>query len=524
MSRAVVIGAGIAGLAAAALLRREGHQVTVIEQRGVVGGRAGLWEHDGFRFDTGPSWYLMPEVFDHFFRLLGTTAARELDLHRLEPGYRVFFEDEPEPIDVAAGRDENIRLFEQIESGAGRQLRRYLDSAHDAYRMALDTFLYTTFAAYRPLVTGRVLRRAGTLARLLTQPLDRFAARSFTDRRLRQILGYPAVFLGSDPHRTPSLYHLMSHLDLDDGVWYPAGGINQAIDAIARLAADGGAQIRTSTRAVAITTSAATHRARVTGVTVVDGSGICTTIPADIVISAADLHHTETTLLPPGLRTYPEKWWHPRSAGPGAVLAYLGIAGDLPRLAHHNLFFTRDWSKNFDAIFAKPTRIPHPASAYVCRPSASDRTVAPVGHENLFILVPVPANPGIGCGGDNRGGTGEVESVVDAAIAQIATWAHVPDLADRIVLRRTVGPGDFAAEFNSWRGGALGPAHTLRQSAMFRASNASVKVDGLLYAGGSTIPGIGLPMCLISAELVIKRLRGNTDTRPLEEPLSAGAS
>jgi phytoene desaturase len=200
------------------------------------------------------------------------------------------------------------------------------------------------------------------------------------------------------------------------------------------------------------------------------------------------------------------------------VLVHLGVEGALPQLAHHSLFFTDDWDRNFGAIFDAPSRIPEPASAYVCRPSATDPDAAPAGSENLFVLVPVPADPTIGRGGMDGGGDPQVEKVADAAIAQIAAWSGIPDLSERIVVRRTVGPQDFAVDLNAWSGGALGPGHVLRQSAIFRAGNASKKVAGLFYAGSSTIPGIGLPMCLISAELVLKRLRGDRTAGPLPEP------
>ncbi|WGW11497.1 phytoene desaturase family protein [Saxibacter everestensis] len=515
---AVVIGGGIAGLATAALLGREGLRVVLLEARDELGGRAGSWDRDGFRFDTGPSWYLMPDVFDHFFRLLGSSSAEEFPSTRLDPGYRVFFEGHPHPVDISADKQLNLQTFEAIEAGAGASLDRYLVSAKDAYRIAIRRFLYTTFASYRSFLAPEVLSRAARLARLLLQPLDRFAAGHVTDRRLRQILGYPAVFLGSSPSMTPSMYHLMSHLDLEDGVYYPGGGFREVIASIARLAAREGVEIVTGARATAITTDDG-QRPTVTGVRYVDADGSSSHLDADIVVSAADLHHTETTLLPEKLRSRPQKWWNNRVAGPGAILLYLGVHGELDQLAHHSLFFTRDWTENFAQIFNPPTSIPNPASIYVCRPSATDPGVAPSGHENLFVLVPVPADPDLGSGGEDGTGDPIIEAAADEAIRQIGSWAKIPDLAERIVLRRTVGPADFARDFNSWKGSALGPAHTLRQSAFFRGRNISSRVTGLLYAGGTTVPGIGLPMCLISAELVVKRLRGDTSSMPLEEPL-----
>jgi phytoene desaturase len=243
---------------------------------------------------------------------------------------------------------------------------------------------------------------------------------------------------------------------------------------------------------------------------------------ADLVVATADLHHVETTLLPPHLRTFPEAWWRRRVPGPGAVLVMLGVRGALPQLAHHTLLFTRDWDENFSAL--REGRVPAPASSYVCRPSATDPSVAPPGHENLFVLVPVPADPGLGRGGVDGGGDPAVEAIAQEAIARLAAEAGIPDLAERIVVRRTLGPGEFAEDLGAWSGSMLGPAHTLRQSAFLRARNTSRRVEGLLYAGSSTLPGIGLPMCLISAELVLKRLRGDRSSAPLPEPVrTAGA-
>lgn len=515
---AIVIGGGIAGLATAGLLAKDGFTVTVLEARSALGGRAGSWEKDGYRFDTGPSWYLMPEVFDHFFRLMGSSAERELTLSKLDPGYRVFFEKHDEPIDIAADRETNLDTFERVEPGGRAALTRYLASARDTYEIALKRFLYSTFQSYRTAITGDVIGRAGRLARLLLQPLDTLTSRRFSDPRLRQILGYPAVFLGSSPFVAPSLYHLMSHLDLEDGVYYPRGGFTDIITRIADLATDAGVTVTTDATVTAITTAGGT-KARATGVRYTDAAGTGHHLAADVVVSAADLHHTETTLLPPALQSYPESWWKNRIPGPGAVLVLLGVEGPLPELAHHSLFFTEDWHDNFDRIFGETTSIPSPASIYVCRPSATDDSVAPAGNENLFVLVPVPADPGIGHGGEDGTGSPLVERVADEVITQIATWAGIPDLADRIVVRKTVGPQDFRDDLNSWRGTSLGPAHTLKQSAFFRGKNVSSKVDGLYYTGGTTVPGIGLPMCLISAELVIKRIRGDVSTGPLPEPL-----
>ncbi|PPI56539.1 phytoene desaturase family protein [Rathayibacter toxicus] len=516
--RAVVIGGGIAGLASAALLAREGYAVTLLEARETVGGRVGMWERDGFRFDTGPSWYLMPEVFDHFFRLMGTSSAERLDLVRLDPGYRVYSEGSDEPIDVRADLESNLSLFERIEPGAGNRLRDYLDSARETYELARRRFLYTSFSSFLPLLRRDVLSRLGTLGRLLLTPLDTFAAKTVADPRLRKILGYPAVFLGSSPFTAPSIYHLMSHLDLVDGVLYPMGGFTRLIAAVREVAEEAGVQIRTSSPATQILTARAPRGARrkaeVIGVEFEGVAGI-ERVPAEVVVNASDLFTTEQTLLPEELRTYPPEYWQKRQPGPSAVLILLGVRGELPQLEHHTLLFADDWRDNFGRIFGKHPTVPDPASLYVCRPSATDPSVAPEGHENLFVLVPIPADTSIGRGGNDGGGDVRVEAIADAAIARIASWTGASDLAERIVVRRTIGPADFESDLGAWRGTMLGPSHVLSQSAFFRPGNVSATVDGLLFAGSSTIPGIGLPMCLISAEVMLKRVRGDVSTEPL---------
>ncbi|WP_170970257.1 phytoene desaturase family protein [Nocardioides jishulii] len=537
--RVVVVGGGVAGLATSALLAADGWEVELLEQRDELGGRAGSWAHDGFRFDTGPSWYLMPEVFDHFYRLLGTSAAEQLDLEVLDPGYRVYFEGEERPLETRVAREDNKAVFESYEPGAGARLDGYLDRAGETYELALRHFLYTSFERLGDVVNADVLRRAPQLLPLLLRSLKSHVDSRFTDRRLQQVLGYPAVFLGGSPDRVPALYHLMSSMDLDDGVLYPQGGFSAFVDTLVALATAAGVTIRTGATVTSLDTAPLTgpkpwsrpwsrRRAQVCGVAYRAADGTEQRIAADVVVGAADLHHLETQLLPADLQTYPEAWWRRRDPGPGAVLVYLGVTGELPELAHHTMFFTEDWETNFDGVlgdrWGQGKYVPDPASSYVCRPSATDPSVAPDGSENLFVLVPVPADVELGRGGLDGQGDAGVEKVADAAIAQLAAWAGIPDLAERIVVRRTVGPGDFAQDLNAWSGSMLGPGHRLSQSAFFRAANVSKKVDGLFYAGASTLPGIGLPMCLISAELVLKRLRGDRVGGMVDAPLSTPLS
>lgn len=520
---AVVIGAGVAGLATSALLARDGWDVTVVEKNASAGGRAGSFtvdEHPGFRWDTGPSWYLMPEAFDHFFELFGTKTADHLDLVDLTPAYRVFSGDSA-PVDVPTGRDEAAALFESIEPGAGAKLLTYLDSAADTYDIAIDRFLYNTFSELGPLLHRDVLTRAARLASLLTRSLESYVNHQFTSPVLRQVLSYPAVFLSSRPETTPSMYHLMSHTDLVQGVKYPIGGFTAVVGALHKLALDHGVKFHFSTEATAINTATINGKTVTTGVSVLGETS--EKLPADIVVAAGDLHHTENNLLPKKLRTYPERYWSTRNPGIGSVLVLLGVKGELPQLDHHNLVFSEDWTDDFAVVFDGPqsTRPSNASeSIYVSKPSTSEDGVAPEGHENLFILVPTKATSSIGHGDAYMPEASQaVQAMADHAINQLAMQANIPDLQERIVVKHTLGPADFERRYHSWLGSALGPAHTLAQSAFLRGRNKSRKVDTLFYAGATTVPGVGIPMCLISAENVLKRLHGDTTPGPMPTPL-----
>lgn len=497
---AVIIGAGYGGMALANLLAKSGYAVSVYEKNSTAGGRIAATRQNGYTFDIGPSWYLMPEVFEQYYSLFDASAHQRLDLMRLQPAYRVYFEDST-ALTLNGDLWQDKQLFESIEAGAGDKLGRYVAKSSLAYQLAVKYFLYSNFQSFRDLLRWPIISNLPRMLGLVTQSLDSYVSRSFRDRRLKQLLEYHMVFLGSSPFQAPAIYTLMSHLDFVSGVYYPRRGMTALVSDIKQLGADYDVRYHFDSPVEKIIVEGS----RAAGIKLSDGSEI----KADIVISNADLHHTETKLLEPKHQSFTDRYWSKRQPGPGALLISLGVRGQLPSLLHHNLFFVDNWRGNFRAIYEDKV-IPDKASIYICNPTKTDASLAPKGHENLFLLVPIPA--GVSLSPQKQ------EQLADKSIAAFASAADIPDLAERIVERHVFGPRDFADQYNAWQFNAFGgESHLLGQSVIFRTPNKSRKVKNLYYVGAGSLPGIGLPMCLISAQLTYKRITGKRRAGPLSK-------
>lgn len=495
MRTAIVIGGGIGGLASAALLGKHGYAVTLLEKNRLLGGRANYFEADGFRFDMGPSWYLMPDVFEHFFALLGERVEDHLQLTRLDPSYRIAFRGSDLSVDMHSDLSRDVETFERLEPGSGQALRNYLDRAKYQYEIAIEQFMYRNHDSFLDFFDRKTAMQGMRLH--VFENMHSYISRSFHTDTVQKILEYQQVFLGSSPYNTPALYNIMSHIDFNLGVFYPQGGIYSVVRALAAIGGQHGVQYRTEAPVAAILTK----EGRATGVRLASGAEL----QADLVVSNADMHHTETSLLPANARSFPARFWGQKTLAPSAFILYLGLKGRVPSLTHHNLAFGQDWRRNFAEIFDAPVW-PGDPSYYVCAPSRTDPSTAPEGHENLFVLVPVaPSLP-----------------MTDADIATyrrrvldlLAVDFGVGDLEQRIVFERSYTSRDFSADYNAFGGSALGLAHTMRQT-LFRPNNISKKLPNLYYVGAGTSPGIGVPICLISAELIYKRIVGDRSAAPL---------
>ena len=481
--QAVVIGAGFSGLAQAAFLAKDGFSVTVVDMHSQPGGRARLWEQDGFRFDMGPSWYLMPDAFERFFAYFGKEPEEYLDLQRLDPQYRLLFEDES--IDVPADPQAVAKIFDSFEEDGGKKFLAYLKSSEEQYNIAVGDFLYREYASLKDFVDPAFLSGGRKLQ--LFGSIDRYISKFFSSKKAKQVLEYTMVFLGGSPSNTPALYNIMSHADFNLGVWYPTGGMNAVAVAIEQLCKELGVTFA--------------YEQEVSEILIEDGvvRGVQAnkTFAADLVVCSADYHHADTQLLAKKYRQYSDRYWRKRTVAPSGLCMYLGVDKKIAGLKHHTLFLQNDWQQHFKEIFDDP-QWPAAPSYYICAPSKTEESVAPSGCENLFILVPVAA--GLEDSDALR------EAFADKILAHLESVLE-ENIRDHLLVKRLFSHRDFVSEYHSLGGSALGLSHTLLQSAIFRPRHKAKGVDNLWFTGQFTHPGIGVPMCLVSSEIVARRIR-----------------
>ena len=484
--RAVIVGAGFGGLSVAALLAKGGFDVTVIEKNEQPGGRASVHRDGGFTFDMGPSWYLMPDVYDRFFAEFGKSPKDYFPLARLDPSYRVFFADE-RVADVSADLGKNYDLFESFEPGGAEKLRGYLAEAEETYGITMSDLLYREYRSIFDFFDRRLL--AGGRKLHPFENLESFVKKRFSSDEARKVVQYSIGFLGGSPRNTPSFYHIMTHIDMNMGVWYPEGGMRAVVEALVSLGREFGVEYRYNEPATAIDVEGGTARRVVTPLGAHE---------TDVVVVNADYPFAEMHLLPDGSRSYPASYWAKKVLAPSTFVAYLGVDRVVEGLAHHNIFLERDWEEGFETIFdPKKAAWPTGPSFYVNVPSRTDPTAAPEGCDTLFVLAPLA--PGIEDTPELR------ERFYDHLMSRMEEILG-ESIRDSVVTRRIFALSDFSNRYNAYRGTALGLSHTLRQTALWRPAHRSRRVPNLYYAGQYTHPGIGVPMTLISSQIVAREL------------------
>lgn len=461
-------------------MAKAGWEVTVLEKHATPGGRARQLNEAGFSFDMGPSWYWMPGVFERYFASFGKNIEDYYCLQRLDPSYRVIWQDGY--TDIPAGIEELKSLFESWEPGAGKQLGKFLEEAEFKYRVGMEKLAYKPGLSIKEFANKEMLK--GILKMDVFTSMRAHISKYFKSKRARQLMEFPVLFLGALPQHTPALYSLMNYADIIGGTWYPKGGMYSVVKAMYDLARERGAGFHFNEEVLELKTGKNTIE------NVVTARG---RYKADIVIGSADYHFIEQKLLPPHLRSYPASYWEKRKMAPSCLIYYVGLNKKLNNIRHHNLFFDADFEQHGKEIYKIKTWPAEPLF-YVCVNSVTDETVAPAGCENLFFLVPVA--------------TGLVDDSIERREKYFAMILdrfekHIGEnIGQYIIYKKSFGHSDFVNEYHSFKGNAYGLANTLRQTAILKPKCKSKKVDNLYYAGQLTVPGPGVPPSIISGELV----------------------
>jgi len=474
VARAIVVGGGVGGLAAAIRLRGLGHDVTVLERNEVLGGKLAVRRRDGYVFDIGPSLVTLPHLYDECFATVGASLHDEVDLRRLDPQFRYSWPD-GSTLTVPDHPDATVAAFEAFSPGAGAEWRAFAARAARIWEVSDRSFFAGPMS--NPLA---LLRRMRSPRDLLTidslGTLARRARRSFTDPRLAQWAGRYATYSGSSPFLAPATLGCIVHVESFFGAWYPMGGLGALCDAFVRVAAGAGVELQTGAEVVAIRHESG----RVTGVELTSGERL----GADIVVADVDAEHLYSTLLPE-----PRILRRTRQAGrsTSGFVVLAGVRGTSRDLAHHNVYFGPDEQREFRQL-GVDQRFADEPTVYACVSSVTDPSQAPAVGENWFLLVNAPARP-------ERTPDGYEQVVFDML------ERHGVELRSRLAFTEVIAPGDLADRYRSPGGAIYGTSSNGRRAAFLRPGNRGPK-RGLYLAGGSSHPGGGLPLVTISARIV----------------------
>jgi len=485
MKKITIIGSGFAGLSAAITSVSHGHKVTLIEKNSNFGGRANVWQRNGFKFDLGPSWYWMPDVFEKFFRRFDRNVADYYKLVRLDPSYRVYF-GKKDFIDLPANLVELYNLFDSLENGSSQKLKIFLQQAEYKYNVAMNDYVLRPSHKITEFIDINVLSQLFRMQ--MFSSFRKHVANFFQNERLKKILEFPVLFLGSSPADTPAMYSLMNFADINLGTWFPMGGMYSVAEAFYKLAIEMGVEFifNESVTKIKVKNSNA--------VSVVTNKNEYKT---DAVIATSDYAHTDQELLEPEYQSYSNKYWQSREMSPSSLLFYLGINKKLSGFLHHTLFFHQDYDQHAIEIYDHP-KWPSKPLFYSSASSKSDKEAAPQNSENLVVLMPIAS------------GLKDSNEIRDRYFNLIVSEMEEligEDIKNNIVLNRSYCVNDFKKDYNSFKGNAYGLSNKLMQTAFFKPKLRSKKVLNLFNAGQLTVPGPGVPPALISGQIAADELQ-----------------
>jgi len=420
-------------------------------------------------------------LIDKIFEELGEKREDYLDLIRLDPGYKVFWNDNT-ATSIPADMNQLYQVFDELEPNGGKKLEAFLADAQVKYKVGTEKFLEKPGLKLTELIDIEVFKNFFKLD--LFKSVEKDVTNRFSSHKARSILRFPSLFLGEMPQRIPSLYTLMNYADLKLGTWYPKGGMHQLAVAFEKIAQKYGAQFY--------------YNSNITGFEC--SNSIIQKINFDThskttkqVVAGADYHFVEQHLIPKEYRRYDEAYWDSRKMAPSSLIYYLGVNKRLDDLEHHNLFFDEDLMAHGRQIYDNPSW-PDKPLFYACLTSKSDDTVAPEGCENLFLLMPLATNVE-----DN-------EAIREKYLQKMLhrLEKHMgQSIQEHIVYKRSYCIADFKKDYNSFKGNAYGLANTLMQTANLKPKVTS-KLKNLVFCGQLTVPGPGVPPAIISGKIAAK--------------------
>ena len=472
-----IIGSGFSSLAAACYLAQSGNEVTIYEKNATVGGRARQLKKDGFTFDMGPTWYWMPDVFEKFFGDFNKKPTDYFELIKLNPAYQVYF-GKDDSITIEDTLEKIKKVFEEEEPGSSKKLQSFIDDALDNYNIAIKDLVYRPGLSPFELVTPVTMRKLGQFFSTISKQVRK----DFKNPKLVSILEFPVLFLGAKPSNTPAFYSFMNYADFGLGTFHPKNGMYAVIEAMASLAKELGVTIKTNQPVKKIYV----NDQKAIGIEIEKKM-----ISADIVLSGADYHHTET-LLEPKFRQYSEAYWDKKVFAPSSLLFYVGFDKKLKNVAHHTLFFDVPFDAHAEAIYDQP-KWPDKPLFYASFPSKTDAHTAPVGKESAIFLIPLA--PGLE---DNKETRERYFDIIMDRFEEITSQ----EVKKYIIFKEAFCIDNFVEDYNSYKGNAYGLANTLLQTAFLRPKLKSKKVNGLYFTGQLTVPGPGVPPSLISGKIV----------------------
>ena len=492
--KALVIGAGFAGMSVATFLAKKGWAVTIIEKHLLPGGRARKMEVEGFTFDMGPSWYWMPDVFERYFNSFGKKVSDFYKLKRLDPSYRVYFDQTH--WDMPANYTALAALLESVEPGAAKALDQFMEEAKFKYDVGVGKLVHQPGISLKEFIDIDLVK--GIFKLDVFQSMKKHVSRFFKHPYIQTLMEFPVLFLGALPQNTPALYSLMNYADIKGGTWYPELGMYSIVQAMYVTAKAEGVIFNFNEEALHIEVVNGMAKSCLTKSKI---TGEQKNYEFDVIVGAGDYHHIETKLLIEKYQSYTASYWDTRTMAPSSLLYYVGLNKKLKEVTHHSLFFDTDFELHGKEIYTDPSWPTKPLF-YVSVPSVTDSTVAPAGCENLFLLIPVAA----GLEGD----TEEVrEKYFNEIVARLESrWGQT--ISDSIIYKKSYAISDFKSDYHSFKGNAYGLANTLLQTAILKPSCKSKKVKNLYYTGQLTVPGPGVPPSLISGEVVAELIHKNT--------------